>query len=160
MDYWNHRQFLLHGDAKHVDIMERTLYNGLISGVSLKGDTFFYPNPLESNGQHARRVVRRRVLPRQHHALHGLGARLHLREADDTLFVNLFAAGTADVDLAGGKLKLRRRRATRGRRGPDRADPGETARLHGERPHPGWAREEPVPGDLYRFADTPSAKPT
>ena len=34
--------------------MERTLYNGLISGVSLKGDTFFYPNPLESNGQHAR----------------------------------------------------------------------------------------------------------
>ena len=54
MDYWNHRLFLLHGDAKYIDIMERTLYNGLISGVSLKGDTFFYPNPLESNGQHAR----------------------------------------------------------------------------------------------------------
>src|SRR5687768_4292680 len=54
MDYWNHRQFLLHGDAKYIDIMERTLYNGLISGVSLDGKTFFYPNPLESNGQHAR----------------------------------------------------------------------------------------------------------
>src|SRR5262245_64453360 len=54
MDYWTHRQFLLHGNAKYIDIMERTLYNGLISGVSLKGDTFFYPNPLESNGQHAR----------------------------------------------------------------------------------------------------------
>ena len=39
--------------AKYVDVMERTLYNGLISGVSLDGKTFFYPNPLESNGQHA-----------------------------------------------------------------------------------------------------------
>ena len=54
MDYWNHRLFLLHGDAKYIDVMERTLYNGLISGVSLDGKTFFYPNPLESNGQHER----------------------------------------------------------------------------------------------------------
>ena len=53
-DYWNHRLFLLHADAKYVDVMERTLYNGLISGVSLDGKSFFYPNPLESNGQHAR----------------------------------------------------------------------------------------------------------
>ena len=53
-DYWNHRLFLLHGDAKYIDVMERTLYNGLISGVSLDGKSFFYPNPLESNGQHAR----------------------------------------------------------------------------------------------------------
>ena len=54
MDFWNHRLFLLEGDAKYIDVMERTLYNGLISGVSLDGKTFFYPNPLESNGQHAR----------------------------------------------------------------------------------------------------------
>jgi DUF1680 family protein len=43
MDYWNHRLFLLHGDAKYIDVMERTLYNGLISGVALDGKTFFYP---------------------------------------------------------------------------------------------------------------------
>ena len=54
MDFWNHRLFLLEGDAKYIDVMERTLYNGLLSGVSLDGKTFFYPNPLESNGQHAR----------------------------------------------------------------------------------------------------------
>src|SRR5947209_9754223 len=53
-DYWNQRLFLLHADARYIDVMERTLYNGLISGVSLDGKTFFYPNPLESNGQHAR----------------------------------------------------------------------------------------------------------
>jgi DUF1680 family protein len=54
-DYWNHRLFLLHADAKYVDVMERTLYNGLLSGVSLDGKSFFYPNPLESAGQHQRR---------------------------------------------------------------------------------------------------------
>ena len=53
-DFWNQRLFLLHGDAKYVDVMERTLYNGLLSGVSLDGKKFFYPNPLESNRQHAR----------------------------------------------------------------------------------------------------------
>src|SRR5262249_4030606 len=51
-DFWNQRMFLLHADGKYVDVLERTLYNGLISGVSLDGKTFFYPNPLESKGQH------------------------------------------------------------------------------------------------------------
>src|SRR5690349_896361 len=53
-DFWNQRMCLLHGDSKYVDVFERTLYNGLISGVSLDGQTYFYPNPLESNGQHRR----------------------------------------------------------------------------------------------------------
>ena len=56
--------------------MERTLYNGLISGVSLDGKTFFYQNPLEATGLAGKDqrspVVRRGLLPRQHHALHGL----------------------------------------------------------------------------------------
>ncbi|MHC4638898.1 MAG: glycoside hydrolase family 127 protein, partial [Planctomycetota bacterium] len=48
---WNHRMFLLHGEGKYIDVLERTLYNGLISGVSLDGDKFFYCNPLESDGK-------------------------------------------------------------------------------------------------------------
>ncbi len=52
--FWNQRLFQLHGEAKYFDILERTLYNALLSGVSLSGDLFFYPNPLESRGQHAR----------------------------------------------------------------------------------------------------------
>ena len=54
--YVNYRLFLLHGDSKYYDVLERTLYNGLISGVSLQGDGFFYPNPLESMGQHQRQA--------------------------------------------------------------------------------------------------------
>ena len=54
--YVNYRLFLLHGNSKYYDVLERTLYNGLISGVSLQGDGFFYPNPLESMGQHQRQA--------------------------------------------------------------------------------------------------------
>ncbi len=49
--YWNHRMFLLHGDSKYMDILERTLYNGLISGLSLEGTLFFYPNTLQHDGE-------------------------------------------------------------------------------------------------------------
>lgn len=56
--YMNYRLFLLHGDAKYFDVLERTLYNGLISGVSLDGGSFFYPNPLASNGGYSRNMVR------------------------------------------------------------------------------------------------------
>ncbi len=47
---WNYRMFLLSGEAKYMDVFERTLYNGFLAGVSLAGDEFFYPNPLEADG--------------------------------------------------------------------------------------------------------------
>jgi DUF1680 family protein len=50
---WNHRMFLLHGDAKYVDVLERIIYNGFLSGISLEGDKFFYPNPLACDVQAA-----------------------------------------------------------------------------------------------------------
>ena len=49
---WNHRMFLLKGDAKYYDVLERTLYNGFLSGISLEGDKFFYPNPLACNAEY------------------------------------------------------------------------------------------------------------
>jgi uncharacterized protein len=49
---WNHRMFLLHRDARYIDVMERILYNGFAAGVSLKGDRFYYQNPLKSFGDY------------------------------------------------------------------------------------------------------------
>jgi uncharacterized protein len=155
MDYWNHRLFLMEGDAKYIDVMERTLYNGLISGVSLDGKTFFYPNPLESNGQHARQEwfgvaccpgnITRFMpsVPGYVYAKRG-----------DSLFINLFAAGTADIELAGGRLKI-----VQATRYP--WDGAVKVTVTPEPPHqfaisvriPGWARNEPVPSALYRFLD-------
>ncbi len=156
MDFWNHRLFLMEGDAKYIDVMERTLYNGLASGVSLDGKTFFYPNPLESNGQHARQEwfgvaccpgnITRFMpsVPGYVYATRG-----------DSLFVNLFAAGSAEVNLPGGKVALTQATAYPW-------DGAVTLAVAPDRPRrfaihvriPGWARNEPVPSDLYRFADT------
>ena len=166
MDYWNHRQFLLHGDAKYIDIMERTLYNGLISGVSLKGDTFFYPNPLESNGTHARQewfgvaccpgnITRFMAsVPGYIYAKREAGA-------GPALFVNLFAGGSAEFDFGGGKLKI-----TQDTRYPwdglvkITLTPEKARAFTVNLRIPGWAREQPVPSDLYRFADAAAPKPT
>jgi DUF1680 family protein len=155
MDFWNHRLFLMEGDAKYLDVMERTLYNGLVSGVSLDGRTFFYPNPLESNGQHARQEWFgvaccpgniTRFMP-------SVPGYLYAKRGHQ-LYVNLFAAGTADIDLAGGAVTV-----TQETRYP--WDGAVRLTISPESPRrfpvsiriPGWARNEPVPSDLYRFLD-------
>jgi hypothetical protein len=161
MDFWNHRLFLLEGDAKYIDVMERTLFNGLLSGVSLDGKTFFYPNPLESNGQHARQEWFgvaccpgniTRFMPSVPGYLYAMKG--------DSVYVNLFAKGTATIDLPGGavaidqetrypwdgavKLTLR---------------PTQARRIAVHIRIPGWARQEPVPSDLYRFLDDSPLQP-
>jgi uncharacterized protein len=155
-DYWNHRLFLLHGDAKYIDVMERTLYNGLISGVSLDGKAFFYPNPLESAGQHQRRpwfgvaccpgnITR---------FLASVPGYVYAKQGS-AIYVNLYAAGRADVELDSG----RRVRLVQDTRYPwDGAvrltvTPDTTTDLTLKVRVPGWARNEPVPTDLYRFTD-------
>ena len=155
MDYWAHRLFLLEGDAQYIDVMERTLFNGLISGVSLDGKTYFYPNPLESNGRHARspwfgvaccpgNITRFMAsVPGYLYAQRG-----------DTVYVNLFAAGTADIETPGGKLTI----AQQTRYPWDGVvkmtmKPATARRFAVNVRIPGWARNEPVPSDLYRFAD-------
>jgi uncharacterized protein len=155
-DYWNHRLYLLHADAKYIDVMERTLYNGLLSGVSLDGKSFFYPNPLESKGQHKRQpwfgvaccpgnITR---------FLASLPGYVYAQQ-QDKLFVNLFVASTADIKLDNGRtVKL-----TQDTRYPwDGAvkmtvSPDESAQFTINVRIPGWARNEAEPGDLYRFLD-------
>jgi DUF1680 family protein len=162
MDFWNERQFLLHGDAKYVDIMERTLFNGLISGVSLKGDTFFYPNPLESNGQHARQEwFGVACCPGNITRFMASVPGYVYAKTPEALYVNLFAGGTAETEVAGGKLKI-----VQDTRYP--WDGTVHIALTPDKPRtftvnvriPGWAREAPVPSDLYRYADRPAPPPT
>ena len=158
-DYWNHRMFLLHADAKYIDVMERTLYNGLISGVSLDGMAFFYENPLEATGLAAKdqrspwfgvaccpgNITRFMAsVPGYIYAQRG-----------DTVWVTLYAASDAEIKLDDGhRVKM-----TQETRYPwDGAvkigvEPDEAARLTVQVRIPGWARNEPVASDLYRFAD-------
>ncbi len=165
MDYWNHRLFLLHGDAKYIDVMERTLFNGLISGVSLDGKTFFYPNPLESRGQHQRSAWFgvaccpsniSRFLPSVPGYVYA--------KTNDEIYVNLYVEGTGDVTISGNR-KIRLTQQTRypwdgavkltvapGQ--PPNQSPNQSTSFAINLRIPGWAREEPVPGNLYRFLGT------
>ena len=158
-DFWNQRLFLLHGDAKYVDVLERTLYNGLISGVSLDGKTFFYPNPLESNGQHKRspwfgvaccpgNITRFMAsVPGYVYAKRG-----------NTVYVNLFMGSTAEIDMDGGRRVtiVQDTRYPWDGRVHMTVNPDQPARFALKVRIPGWARGEAVPGDLYRFREKSS----
>lgn len=155
-DYWNYRLFLLHADAKYIDVMERTLYNGLISGVSLDGKSFFYPNPLESAGQHQRSPwfgvaccpgnITRFIasVPGYVYAQQG-----------DKLYVNLFVGSSSEIKLDNGRtVKL-----VQETRYPwdgvvkMTVSPDKAAAFTINVRIPGWARNEAAPSNLYRFAD-------
>ncbi|MCX6233546.1 MAG: glycoside hydrolase family 127 protein [Bacteroidetes bacterium] len=153
--YWNYRLFLMYGDAKYMDVLERTLYNGLLSGVSLSGDRFFYDNPLESNGIHERRPwfgcaccpgnITRFLASVPGYAY---------AQSEHTLYVNLFATGTAQMQMNGRKLTVIQEtgypwdgkvRLT--------ISPERSSRFSVCIRIPGWAGNQPVPGDLYSFPD-------
>jgi uncharacterized protein len=155
-DFWNHRLFLLHADAKYIDVMERTLYNGLISGVALDGTTFFYPNPLESNGQHSRSPwFGVACCPGNITRFMASVPGYVYAQRDDALWVNLYMGSKAAVKLDNGRTL----NVTQETKYPwDGAvkltvKPDKAATLTVHVRIPGWARNEPVASDLYHYAD-------
>ena len=152
---WNQRLFELSGDAKYIDVLERIIYNGLISGVSLSGERFFYQNPLESAGKYERSAWFEvaccpanvaRFLPTLPGYVYATGG--------DSLYINLFAAGSAKVDLAGRSVELIQETKYPWEGAVKilvNARPGWTFTIRLR--IPGWAGNKPVPTDLYRFLD-------
>ena len=158
--YWNHRMFALHGDAKYIDVMERSLYNGVISGVSFDGKGFFYPNPLASNGEHERSPwFGCACCPsNMTRFIASVGGYIYAVR-DGAVYVNLYVEGEATIETQDQRVTLEQEtrypwdgRVTI-RVAPQR--PGRTFALHLR--IPGWARNEVVPSDLYRFADGDSS---
>jgi DUF1680 family protein len=99
--------FLKSGDAKYLDAFEQTLYNGLLSGVSVKGDTFFYQNPLESAGRNERSAYFDVAccpanLARLLAQLPGL---IYATDGNQ-VFVNLYVSSEADVVVKGAKVHI------------------------------------------------------
>ena len=172
---WNERLFRLHGEAKYMDVVERIIYNGFASGVSLGGDAFFYPNPLANrNGLgHAKHkpycrskwfgvsccpvnIVRfMPQIPTFAYATDGKG----------TVYWNLFMSGEATV--GGVRLACR----------TDYPWHGKATLTLASGPHPqpstfnlqlstlkiripGWAKGAPVPSDLYVQTEPASAQET
>jgi DUF1680 family protein len=163
--FWNHRMFLLHGDPKYIDVLERVIYNGFLAGVGLTGDRFFYPNPLETDGKakfnHGSNerapwfgcsccpVNDVRFMPEIASYAYAT------REKD--LFVNLYIGSTASVRMPGGIVIVRQQTGYPWN-GKVRIE------VEPEKPQdftlhlrvPGWAEGRPVPSDLYTYVPAES----
>ncbi len=165
--FWNHRLFLLTGDSKYYDIIERTMYNGLISGISLDGKKFFYPNPTESDGKYEFNMgacTRQswfdcsccptnliRFIP----SIPGLVYATN----EDSLYVNLFISNNAQVKIDGEQVGI-----TQQTDYPWNGDinisinPEEEKTFTLKLRIPGWAENKPVPGNLYSYRDNDKSK--
>lgn len=154
--YWNHRMFLATGESRYADILERALYNGVVSGVSLGGDRFFYDNPLESMGQHDRQAwfgcaccpgnITRFMasVPGYMYATRG-----------EDIYINLYARSEARLATSLHEVDIMQH--------TDYPRTGTISlTIHPARKRtfalrcrvPGWAQGRPVPTDLYRYADS------
>jgi DUF1680 family protein len=154
--YTNFRMFLLHRESKYIDVLERTLYNGVLSGISLDGGTFFYPNPLESDGRHKRQPWFgcaccpsniARFIPSVAGYVYSV--------KDNDLFVNLYMSNNVTASVKNGDVKLSMV--------TNYPWDGEVSIVVKDAPKkgfelklriPGWVRNEVVPSDLYTYADT------
>ncbi len=160
MVFWNQRMNALTGDAKFIDVLERSLYNGALDGLSLTGDRFFYGNPLASNGQHARREwFGTACCPSNIARLVSSVGNYIYGQSDNNLWINLYVGsntlvkmGKTDVTLQmetnypwEGKVKIS-------------VEPRSKTKFALHLRIPGWARGEAVPGGLYEFTDKTMAK--
>ena len=163
MVYLFERMFLLHGDAKYIDCLERTLYNGVISGMSVDGGKFFYPNPLSSDGEYRfnsdNTKTRQpwfgcaccpsnlcRFIPSMPGYIYGV--------RENNLYVNLFAANTATIAVGGKKVTLEQ--TTQYPWDGDIAIKvlqNKAKQFNMMIRIPGWVQNKVVPSDLYSFSD-------
>ena len=167
---WNHRLFLLTGEAKHIDILERTLYNGFLSGVGMDGQSFYYVNPLACDGEY--RFNREIAMSRQPwyqtsccptnivRLLPSLSGYIYALR-DNAVFVNLYIAGSAEFTLAGAKARLEQT-TNYPWSGEIKLDVtlSEAATFDLKLRIPAFARGQPLPGELYRYLDGAGDSPS
>jgi len=104
---WNERMFRLTGESKYIDLLEKTLYNAFLSGISLSGDHFFYPNPLESWGKKVRPDwYACACCPPNVARLIPMVPGFIYAQSENRLFVNLYVAGKSHLKLAGTDFEI------------------------------------------------------
>lgn len=154
MAFWNQRMGELTGESQYVDILEKTLYNGALGGISLSGDHFFYENPLSSNGKNKRKEWFGTACCPSNIArlISSLGDYVY-GYSNNSIWVNLFVDNTATIPLKKQKVKMEI--ATEYPRDgkvkitiePEKSK--DTFTLHIR--IPGWLKRIASPGNLYQF---------
>ena len=158
MVLWNQRMNMLTGEAKYIDVLERSLFNAALDGLSQSGDRFFYGNPLASTGTHKRSEWFGTACCPSNIArlIASLGNYIYSYN-DNTAWINLFiGSATGVMGNTGLSLNLETNFPWKGDNEitvTKAANKVIELRLR----IPGWITE-PVPGDLYRYTDTMSGK--
>ncbi|MFO7633257.1 MAG: glycoside hydrolase family 127 protein [Caldilinea sp.] len=164
--YWNQRLFQLHGHAKYIDVLERSLYNGFLSGVDLSGDRFFYVNPLSFDGQFCfNRDNSRERMPWFNcsccptnvvRLFPALGGYIYAH-ATARLYVNLFVSSRAKLMIGDTSVAVTQETHYPWSGAVRMAiEPAAPSRFTLYVRIPGWAQNLPVPSDLYRYVGTRS----
>jgi DUF1680 family protein len=156
MVIWNQRMNTLTGESKYIDVLERSLYNGALDGLSLSGDRFFYGNPLESTGNYIRSEwfgtaccpanIARLVA--------SLGNYIYAK-SNDAVYVNLFVGSNTDISLDKGKLQLKQETNYPWDGNVNiTVSPEKKMKFNVMVRIPGWAQDQPVPGNTYRYLNS------
>ncbi|MGZ5191682.1 MAG: glycoside hydrolase family 127 protein, partial [Flavisolibacter sp.] len=155
MVFWNQRMNALTGESKYIDVLERSLYNGALDGISLGGDLFFYDNPLASSGRHQRKGwFGTACCPSNIARLVSSVGNYIYAQTKEELWVNLFIANETEFQFGESKIPVKML--------TDYPWNGKVQlTLSPEKPSkfklhiriPGWSRDEIVPGGLYKRLD-------
>jgi uncharacterized protein len=164
---WNQRMFQLHGEAQYIDLLEKTLYNGLISGVGLDGKSFFYTNAMEIKNSFSHKDMEAersgwfecsccptnvvRFLP-------SLPGYVYAQQGKD-VYINLFISGSANINVEGKKLELVQKNnyPWDGELGIT-VNPESLTELRVLIRIPGWSQNHAIPSDLYEYEQNNAGK--
>jgi uncharacterized protein len=152
MVFWNQRMNSLTGNAEYIDVLERSLYNGALDGLSLSGDRFFYGNPLASRGQHQRREwFGTACCPANIARLVASLGNYVYAKSDDAIYVNLFVGSNTTIPLKSGNVGVKME-SSYPWDGKIKIfiDPKNQQKFTVNIRMPSWNGSRPVPGDLYR----------
>lgn len=155
MVFWNQRMNLLTGDSKYVDVLERSLYNGALDGLSLSGDRFFYGNPLASSGNHSRSEwFGTACCPSNISRLIASLGNYVYAKSNDAIWVNLFVGSNTTVSLQNSKVLIRQEtNYPWDGNNAIHVSPDRKTKFKVNIRIPGWAQGKPVPGETYKYIE-------
>ena len=159
---WNLRMFMLHGDAKYIDVLERSLYNAVLSGISLDGKEFFYPNVLscDENGAERSEWFNCSCCPSNLSRFIPSIPGYVYATSDAGVYVNLYGANQAGITLGNGKRIDMSQKTSYPWEGNIEltVTPESKQEFSIMLRIPGWVDNRPVPSDLYTYMNADEKK--
>ena len=159
---WNLRMFMLHGDAKYIDVLERSLYNAVLSGISLDGKEFFYPNVLscDENGAERSEWFNCSCCPSNLSRFVPSIPGYVYATSDAGVYVNLYGANQAGITLGNGKRIDMSQKTSYPWEGNIEltVTPESKQEFSIMLRIPGWVDNRPVPSDLYTYMNADEKK--